>query len=237
MRTFLLSLLLPLFFCGLVSPEKPLRILALGDSITQGGKRHVKEYTYRLPLQMILHKQGIAFDFVGSRVAGLHEDATWPDLAEGVAFDPEHEGYYGNKTQDAVDKAIRAYPVYDLPPDIVLIHLGTNDQKYGDFEKKVGQPLRQFIRFIRDKNPSVSILLGHLNFNDSEAAVKIRAVVEAVAEELHSSQSPVRTVHHYRNWIENPEHVYSDTYDWAHPNLKGQEKMAQHWWQAMQPFL
>lgn len=232
-------LLLPFCFSiiGLIQQDEPLRILALGDSITQGGKRQVKEYTYRLPLQMILHQEGVSYDFVGSRKVGLHEDASWPDVAEGAPFDPDHEGYYGNTTYNATSKAMEAYNSYDTPPDMVLVHLGTNDQRHGNFEKNVGDPLREFIRFIRSKNPEVVVLLGHLNFNDSEAADKIRVVVEEVAATLHREKSPVKTVHHYRGWIENPDEVYTDTYDWAHPNLKGQEKMARAWWEAMQPYM
>lgn len=237
MRLLLLLLPLCLSIFGLIQQDKPLRILALGDSITQGGKQHVKEYTYRLPLQMMLHCEGTAYDFVGSRTSGLHEDATWPDVADGVAFDPDHEGYYGNTTRDAVSKAMQAYGTYATSPDMVLVHLGTNDQKHGDFEKNVGEPLREFIRFIRGKNPEVIVLLGHLNFNDSEAADKIRVVVEEVATALHRETSPVKTVHHYRGWIEDPDEVYTDTYDWAHPNLKGQEKMARAWWEAMRPYM
>ena len=226
-----------LFLLSFRSAEEPIRILALGDSITQGGKRHVKEYTYRLPLQILLHEEGFKYDFVGSRQAGLHEDASWPDVAEGVPFDPDHEGYYGNTTYNATTKAMKAYDSYAIPPDIVLVHLGTNDQKHGKFQKNVGEPLREFIQFIRDKNPEVVVLLGHLNFNDGDPAKEIRAVVEKVATDLDSEKSPVKTVHHYRGWTENPDKVYTDTFDWAHPNLKGQEKMARAWWAAMQPYL
>lgn len=237
MRDFLTLLCLSFFLTSFLLKDDPVRILALGDSITQGGKRQVKEYTYRLPLQMILLQEGVNYDFVGSRKAGLHKDATWPDVSEGVPFDPDHEGYYGNTTSNATTKAMKAYGSYAIPPDIVLVHLGTNDQKHGAFEKNVGNPLREFIGFIRDKNPEVVVLLGHLNFNDSEAADEIRGVVEKVAADLDSEKSPVKTVHHYRGWTENPDEVYADTYDWAHPNLKGQEKMAQAWWAAMQPYV
>jgi hypothetical protein len=210
--------------------------MAIGDSITQGGKRHIEEYTYRLPLQIILYEQGIALDFIGSQTKGLHSDATWPDVAEGIPFDPDHDGYYGNKTADVVRKTIAAYH-QDSPPDLALVHLGTNDQKHGNFETTVGNPLRELVRFLRHQNPQVIVLLGHLNFNDSEAATEIRQVVEAVARDLDTKVSPVKTVHHYRGWYENPEHPYADTYDWAHPNIKGQEKMARRWWMAMRSYL
>jgi lysophospholipase L1-like esterase len=215
----------------------PLRILAVGDSITQGGKKTQKEYTYRLPLQMLLHESGIAYDFIGSRQQGLDPGVTWPEVAAGVPFDPEHEGYYGNKTAQVCQKVKEAFASYKAAPDLVLIHLGTNDQKHGDFENKVGAPLRDLIILIRKKNAKAVFLLGHLNFNGSQAAGRIRSVVEKLAAEMTTSQSPVQTVPHYQTWREKPDDLYSDTYDWAHPNLKGQEKMARRWYAAMQPYI
>jgi hypothetical protein len=222
---------------GFTPEERTIKILAVGDSITQGGKRERQEYTYRLPLQLILYNAKISFDFIGSRQTGLHPDAIWPDVAEGKPFDPDHEGYYGKKTKLVCDTVTAALKNNHQVPDIVLVHLGTNDQKFADFEKNVGQPLRKFIQFLREINPNVIVLLGHLNFNDSAAAFEIRKVVEQVAFDLNTEKSPVRTVHHYINWNEKPDELYSDTYDWAHPNLKGQEKMAINWYEAMKPFM
>jgi lysophospholipase L1-like esterase len=186
---------------------------------------------------MLLLEEGIAFDVIGSRQQGLHEDASWPDPAPDVPFDPDHEGYYGNKTRDVCRKLMTAFRQYEHTPDIVLVHLGTNDQQAGDYENTIGKPLRDLITFLRRHNPQVVILLGHLNFNDGEKIFAIREVVEQVAADLDTDISPVRTVHHYRGWIAQPDRVYTDTFDWAHPNLKGQEKMAHNWYAAMQPFL
>lgn len=222
---------------GSLPPRQTVRILCVGDSITQGGKTTQAEYTYRLPLQMMLLQEEVPFDFIGSRQQGLNDQAEWPDVATGVPFDPDHEGYYGHKTEAVCRNATANFAAHGQIPDIVLIHLGTNDQKDGHFEKNVGAPLRDFIRFVQTKNPRVLVLLGHLNFNDSEAAKAIRAVVEGVARETTNSKSHVITVHHYEGWRERPDDVYTDTFDWAHPNLKGQEKMAINWFRAMKPFL
>ena len=233
----ILILVLGLACLSFASKKEPLRILAVGDSITQGGKRDRPEYTYRLPLQQLLRREGIAYDFIGSRQAGLHEDATWPEVAEGVPFDPDHEGYYGQKTAKVCAQVEAAFASYETIPDVVLIHLGTNDQKAEDHRAAVAEPLRAFITFLRQQNPEVIILLGHLNFHDSEGANRIRPLVEALAAEMDREGSPVRTVHHYHGWLENPQEVYTDTFDWAHPNLKGQEKMARHWWAVLEPLL
>lgn len=235
-RWIIIASVLALALAG-ATLKPPVRILCVGDSITQGGKKTQAEHTYRLPLQILLHEKRIDFDFLGSRQKGLHEDVEWPEIAEGVPFDPDHEGFYGAKTEAVCKKVQENFSGYTVVPDIVLIHLGTNDQKAVDFHEAVGKPLRNLIQFLRTKNPETVILLGHLNFNNSAAATEIRSVVEKVAKDLNSERSPVTTVHHYRGWRERPDEIYSDTFDWAHPNLKGQEKMATNWMNEMAPYL
>lgn len=237
MRTPLtLPALLLMIFSAMPSlhSAEPLRILCVGDSITQGGKADRAEYTYRHPLQQNLHALGIAFDFIGTRREGLQPAATWPEIAPGVPFDPDHEGYYGNKTAAVVRKVIAAWPSETPPPDIVLVHLGTNDQNSTDLAVEVQAPLRDFIVFLRSKNPRVRVLLGHLNFHNSAGATALRPLVNALAAELDTVESPVRTVAHYEGWNDKPGEPDSDTFDWAHPNPQGQKKMAAHWLAAIQ---
>lgn len=217
--------------------SEPVEIMAIGDSITQGGKTTVQEYTYRLPLQLQLARAGVAFDFIGSRKAGLHADAIWPSVNEEMDFDPDHEGYYGKKTAYVAEQVMLHWDEHGQVPDIVLIHLGTNDQKSTDYHSDIFEPLRSLILFLRDKNPEVIVILGHLNFNQGKPALQIREVVNNLAFLMDSAQSPVKTVDHYEGWIEDPKALYTDTYDWAHPNLKGQEKMARKWYEAMEEYL
>jgi len=213
---------------------EPLRVLCIGDSITQGGKRDRDEFTYRHPLFAMLTEAGVEFDFIGTRDKGLQPDAKWPDVA-GVPFDPDHEGYYGAKTAAVLDKLRRNLPELP-PPDIALIHLGTNDQNAANHDQAIVEPLTAMIGLLRERNPEVVVLVGHLNFKGG-AAAKIRPKVEAMAERLDTEASPVRTVHHYRDFNADPKHPETDTFDWAHPNPQGQRKMAAAWFEAMKPHL
>ncbi len=115
--------------------EEPIRILCIGDSITQGGKSDRQEYTYRWSLFCMLKDAGVTFDFIGTRQTGLHTDATWPDY-NGEVFDLHHEGYYGAKTAEVRDALKENLSVLDAP-DIALIHLGTNDQKSEDYTETI----------------------------------------------------------------------------------------------------
>ncbi len=67
--------------------------------------------------------------------------------------------------------------------------------------------------------------------------MKIRPLVEKMAEEISTTNSPVITVRHYKGWIENPDKENTDTFDWSHPNPNGQKKMAKKWYESMKPYL
>lgn len=213
---------------------EPVRIVCIGDSITQGGRADREEWTYRLPLFGMLRDAGVKFDFVGSRTAGLQPNAKWPDW-KGTPFDADHEGYYGAKTAQVRDHLKDTLPKF-APPDIALIHLGTNDQGAADHTADVVKPLEEIIALLRARNPKVAVVVGHLNFNGG-AAVKIRPLVDDMAKRLSTAASPVVTVHHYKGWKEDPKAAGTDTFDWAHPNPQGQKKMAEAWYAAMKPFL
>ena len=86
---------------------KPLRILALGDSITRGtyltqyaegpyrgkaiGRANPKGGGWRKPLQDQLRAAGVAYDFVGELSYHAYGDAGSVD----PAFDPDHHGLAG----------------------------------------------------------------------------------------------------------------------------------------------
>ena len=219
---------------SIASAADPIRILCIGDSITQGGKADREEWTYRLPLQEMLLDAGIDFDFIGTRSQGLQPEAKWPE-AKGRPFDPDHEGYYGAKTAFVRDKLKENLPKL-APPDVALIHLGTNDQKGEGFPETIVKPLEEIVTMLRGKNPHVRIVVGHLNFNGG-AALKIRPLVEEMAARLTTAESPVATAHIYRGWIENPATEGADTFDWAHPNPQGQRKMAGAFHAVFKPML
>ena len=231
-----LALPCALLLCASAAAET-IHILPLGDSITQGGKTDREEYTYRYPLFKMLMEAGVDFDFIGSLDAGLQPGAAWPEKEiEGRRFDPDHEGHYGWKTARVLEMLPTWSQAWDAPPDIALVHLGTNDQKAEDYDAAIVEPLKGIVAFLRARNPRVVVLIGHLNFNGG-AALEIRPRVEAMAQALSTEASPVITVPHYRGWQEEPGQPDSDTFDWVHPNPQGQQKMAENWFEAMRPYL
>ena len=92
------------------SYANPIRIMPLGDSITHAQYNGYQ--SYRSYLWSKLQNASYSVDFVGSN-------------HDGSGFDNDHEGYGGYMTDDI------ASIVYGLlgnnPPDIILLHIGSND--------------------------------------------------------------------------------------------------------------
>jgi lysophospholipase L1-like esterase len=215
----------------------PLRLLPLGDSITQGGGKHDHEYSYRWPLFQMLVDEGIEVEFIGSMNRGLNEKPTvWPSTYKDRPFSNIHEGHYGWKTGKILTEIPGWMPQWQAPPDIALIHLGTNDQKSDNFQRDIIDAHEGIIRLLREKNPRMVILVGQLFFH-GEPATSFRLMVAAMVERLHTPESPVIAVNHFEGFQPDPGKPETDTFDWAHPNPQGQRKMAECWLQAMRPFL
>jgi lysophospholipase L1-like esterase len=218
-----------------VEATRPVRILPLGDSITQGGRAGREEYTYRYPLYYMLRGAGYSVDFIGSSSAGLQPEATWPDK-DGIPFDRDHEGHYGWTTAQVRDKLPGWVAGYAVPPDIALIHLGSNDYGHINYFASIVSPYRDIIATLRRANPHVVILMGHMNEHGIRAWI-VHKLLAGLARWETTKDSPVVTVPHYKGWREDPADPSTDTFDWAHPNPQGQQKMAAAWFGKMKPYL
>jgi acyl-CoA thioesterase I len=217
---------------GAVAPAvaDPLKVLTIGDSITQGGRRGVQEYTYRWPLVRMLADEGFACDFIGSRSGGLDPDASWPK-----SFDNQHEGYYGATSAYVRDRL--AENLHRLPaPDIALIDLGTNDDR-SDAGGSTIAPLEDIVRLLRARNPRVAIYIAQIPGVGVWRRLMIRTRIAWLAARLQRRESPVVAVSQDIGWNDDPNAPDADTFDGVHPNLRGQRKMAERWLAAMHPLL
>lgn len=182
----------------------------------------------------MLKDAGYAVDFIGSLNTGLQPEAVWPDR-NGVPFDHDHEGHYGISTLQARERLPDWMTTYPAPADMALIHLGSNDYDAASYDRAIITPLKEIIALLRQKNPNVIILVGHM-LESGRKPRALRPMIERLVRESHLPQSPVVSVPFYEGWISKPG-PGSDTFDWAHPNLQGQQKMADKWFAAMVPFL
>lgn len=221
MRSAALGLALTIGAVAFAAPA--VKILPIGDSITQGG--HVgDEYTYRLPLSELLEQEGVQADYVGSRTAGLDPAFQWP-----ASFDAHHEGYYGQKTRDVV-RQVEAHLPALAAPDIALVHLGTNDSGWRSGNDVVA-PLKSLIVELRRQNPRVAVLVALPAKGVRDGGILLRWELWLMALGASTRDSPVVTVD------QSSDAQRQATFDGVHPSPEGQRQMADHWLQAMQAYL
>jgi lysophospholipase L1-like esterase len=200
-----------------------LRIMPLGDSITQG-----MQASYRRPLWNALHEAGWHVDFVGSMNKG------YLGLGETRDYDSDHEGHWGWMADEVLDR-IDEWSA-KANPDIVLVHIGTNDIGSGESIPGTVDEVRQIIERLRARNPGVHVLLAaiipsaHEQMRERIREFNLR--LSALAEDLDSDSSRVILVDQFTGFDAS-----LDTYDGLHPNDEGIKKMSSRWFDALQPLL
>ena len=207
----------------------PLRIVAIGDSITQADSRH---NSYRYELWKLLKERGTSFDFVGSQTTnagGNPNPRLRPPLPDGSRFDPDNEGHWGwraDEIQFNIDKWLKDYDA-----DIALIHIGTNDlikEKNESVEKTTGE-IRAIIKKLRADNPNITILLSNLiPFSGAPAKLQdLNARIETLVMEQDTRTSRLFFVD------QNTGYSVEYNYDGIHPNEIGERRMAETWFDAL----
>ncbi len=198
------------------------RIMPLGDSITQGNFRYD---SYRRPLWHQLKAAGLNVDFVGSQT---RNHIAGPPRAD---FDRDHEGHWGwtiNQILERLDGWARA-----AKPDAVLMHLGTNDLFKGDDAETIARELAEVVAVLRAANPRVAIFLAELipARGAEPAYAPVNARIRALAA-LGTEDSPVTIVDMFTGFD-----VDAHTYDGVHPNAAGEAFLAERWFAALLPWL
>jgi lysophospholipase L1-like esterase len=216
------------------------RICCLGDSVTQGTaglEKLPRLNSYRYPLWEMLDSAGYKIDMVGSTDLLFKEDRlnrlTYPKSpSTGHQFDPDHEGHFGWQTGEILDSL--PYWLQSYTPDIVLIHLGNNDFSAKIDSSRIAGNLKNIIWVLRLKNPEVKVVLARLI---TVWCKSVNSAVPLIARELSTEKSPVVLVDMATGFINDPALPGTLTYDWAHPNEKGEKWMAKKWFDALKPLL
>lgn len=117
----------------------PIRIMPLGASSTVGA-RSPETGGYRGPLELLLAKDGIAYDMVGSQQQG----PSWMP-------DRDHEGH-GGATVPVLLPSVAGW-VRNTHPDLVLLHVGTNDLLRGATGAETTARLQQMLTAIWGAEP------------------------------------------------------------------------------------
>ena len=146
--------------CG----QPTLRILPLGDSITV-GTGSLETGGYRGPLWAQLTSAGYAVEFVGTQT-------TSPTGAY-AAMSKAHEGHGGVRITDpngdwlGVLDCLPAWMAKVETPDVVLLHLGTNDSDESDFGEQGVLDTEKLLELIRAIAPKAHIVLSTLMWREN----------------------------------------------------------------------
>ncbi|MFE9845786.1 SGNH/GDSL hydrolase family protein [Streptomyces goshikiensis] len=182
--------------------------MPLGDSITAGGGSSTGA-GYRLPLwDLLTASPGPRVDFVGSARAGTFAD-------------PDHEGHSGymiDELRARIDDWIAT-----ARPDVVLLHAGINDVKYGVRQGAEDRLLTLIDQIHTDKPDATIYVLGLIPTTvGQEGQVRVfNATVRSAA-----------TSHAYR-WVDPPDLASDELPDGLHPNDQGYQRMAEAFYRAL----
>ncbi len=195
-----------------------LRIMPLGDSITEAKSGYD---SYRRPLWQSLAAAGCSVDFVGSKTGvsqgSRDSGSTAPPNPD---FDQDHEAYWDYQTNEV--QALASAKVAAAQPDIVLIHLGTNDVLDGQSAVAVAAEIGGVIDAIRASKADTYIVLAKVipAARNPAATAALNQQIDAIAASRNQGNSPVQVV--------NPAAGYSlsNNYDGVHPNPAGEAKIA-----------
>lgn len=201
-----------------------LRLLCLGDSITQGSKGGdgvAALESYRYPLWRLCVDAEMDVDFVGSMDGGFMGDPDWPDY-RGRRFPRRHEGHWGWPSAQ-VREALPGW-ARDYAWDVALILLGTNDPPKRIRPEQTKRELGRIIDILRERRPSADILLGQCC-----APWIPYPTLRARTAEL-ARERGARLVDHRPGWISKPG---GHTQDWIHPNAAGDRRLAEGWFRAL----
>lgn len=192
------------------------KIMPLGDSITGSPG------CWRALLWANLQSAGYTnIDFVG----------TQPPQGCGITYDGDNEGHGGALATNIVSLNELPGWLSATNPDIVLMHLGTNDVWSSIATDTILAAYTTLIGQMRANNPKMKILVAQIiPMNPSgcttcaQGVINLDAAIPAWAASITTAQSPVIAVDQWTGFDDA-----TDTADGVHPNDAGNQKIAAKW--------
>lgn len=203
------------------SAPAPVRIMPLGDSITAGPG------CWRAFLWDRLQRNGYTnIDFVGTQNSG----------GCAVPLDADHEGHSGFSATGIADQNQLPGWLSATRPDVVLMHLGTNDLWGGTIT--TAQILTAYSKLVdqmRASNPNMKIIVAQIipmePSNCTGCAQRVVSLDNAIpgwAAGKTTAASPITVVDQWTGF-----NAATDTFDGVHPVDSGFQKMSDRWYPAV----
>ena len=188
--------------------NRPIKIMPLGDSITDG---YFVPGGYRIDLQPAMENRGYAIEFVGSLSNG-------PD----TLLSQHHEGHSGWRIEEIRDRVVEWLQTFQ--PDIIFLLIGTNNIGQWYQVETASYRLKQLIDSIFQTAPNVKLFLASIP-PMSEPTLNQRVIQynqksEELVKEKQQAGKPIDFVDLY-NILS-----LDDLPDGVHPNREGFRKIA-----------
>lgn len=227
MRKYLLFCIL-IITISFTSLQAKTKIMPLGDSITwdwhySDERTDAERSGYRNYLWYFLKNAELDVDFVGHKTNG---GAVVP------LYDGDNEGYTGWTSYQISDTI---YHLLEMnPPDIILLHIGTNDSLYYPSTSTSGveRILNEVDRFERDEGIHIKVILARIISLPSQAAwvSQFNNSIQTMAQNRIRNGDDITIVDMEYGAGLNYD---TDLIDGIHPNDCGYEKMASVWFSTL----
>jgi lysophospholipase L1-like esterase len=195
----------------------PVRIMALGDSITGSPGCWRALLWQKLPATRV--------DFVG----------TLPGQGCGFPYDGENEGHGGFLATTVANQDQLVGWLAATKPDVVMMHFGTNDVWSNIAPDTILAAFTRMVGQMRTSNPDMKILVAKIiPMNPGtcpecgQRVVTFNNAIPAWAAGLTRPASPITVVDQWTGFD-----TATDTYDGVHPNDNGNAKIADKWYPAL----
>lgn len=223
-------------FAGVQAQEEKLRVMPLGDSITDGFNI---VGGYRTPLWKMLEANGLAdgIDFVGPNWGG-----------DG---DPNHAGYSGYAIADIPGQRQGIYNFIDylmenFPADVVMLQIGTNDI-LSSCNEGMADRLELLVDSILTYIPEDGLLYvatipymdaDVTNYTDAYTVEEMDAAVDAYNNDVKKLVAKKRSADNRIALSDiNSVLTKADLADGVHPSQEGYNKMAAYWYDKLTEYL
>jgi lysophospholipase L1-like esterase len=187
-----------------------LRVLPLGDSITWGAGAPDTS-GYRAELYRQVTDGGHALDFVGSQRSGSLSD-------------DDHEGYPGWRIDEI--HGIAGCIVAGYRPNIVTLHIGTNDMVQDHELLTAAARLGSLVDQILTSAPETTVLVSNLVLSTDPV---LDARVQAYNAQVPAIVSIRKNAGKHVQLVDMSAVTGSDMADALHPDANGYVKMATAW--------
>jgi acyl-CoA thioesterase I len=247
LRPLVMALVTALAFTA-VAQAGPVRIMAVGDSITAGYTDNPTwnvpfDFGYRSGLYTRLTNAGYPFQFVGSSPEpwdgkfGLPQTVGTPDLR---AVNQDNHRGYGGWGVDNIAGNIGSWLTTDNP-DVVLLMIGINNIGQGSSGSPtaVEDSLNGLVQTIVNTKPDARLIVAQITpySGYTDSIVQYNNYIKNTLVPYYAGQGKhVSTVDQYSNFLTSGGAIDTGLYANGinHPNQTGYDRMAQTWFEGIQ---